>query len=122
MEETAEELRELQALIDRSFANAGPHLLAIMTPQRRPTAGQVVHHLQGIKHVSLGTVTARGEPRVAPLDAYFVRGHFVVSTGGRSMRLRHMRARPAVSLSHVVGDDVAVVVDGRAVVIERGDP
>jgi hypothetical protein len=29
--------------------------------------------------------------------------------------------RPAVSLTHVVGDDVAVVVNGRAVVIERGD-
>jgi hypothetical protein len=92
-----------------------------MTPQRRLTAGQVVQYLQGIKHVSLGTVTARGEPRVAPLDAYFVHGRFVVSTGGRSMRLRHMRARPAVSLSHVVGDDVAVVVNGRAVIIEHGD-
>jgi hypothetical protein len=122
VEETAAELRKLQALIDRSFANAGPHLLAIMTPQRRLTAGQVVQYLQGIKHVSLGTVTARGEPRVAPLDAYFVHGRFVMSTGGRSMRLRHMRARPAVSLSHVVGDDVAVVVNGRAVVIERDDP
>ena len=121
MEETAEELRELQTLIDRSFANAGPHLLAIMTPQRRLTARQVVQYLRGIKHVSLGTVNARGEPRVAPLDAYFVHGRFVVSTGGRSMRLRHMRARPAVSLSHVVGDDVAVVVNGRAVIIERGD-
>ena len=92
-----------------------------MTAQRRLTARQVVQYLQGIKHVSLGTVTARGEPRVAPLDAYFVRGRFVMSTCGRSMRLRHMRARPAVSLSHVVGDDVAVVVNGRAVVIERDD-
>jgi hypothetical protein len=48
VEETAEELRELQTLIDRSFANAGPHLLAIMTPQRRLTAGQVVQYLEGI--------------------------------------------------------------------------
>ena len=122
MEETADELRELQTLIDRSFAAAGPHLLAIMTPERRLTAGQVAQYLQGIMQVSLGTVTARGEPRVAPLDAYFVHGRFVMSTGGRSARLRHMRARPAVSLSHVVGDEIAIVVNGRAVIVERGDP
>ncbi len=122
MFETAQELDELQALIDRSFAGAGPHLLAIMTPDRRLTARQVARYLDGIKHVSLATVTARGEPRVAPLDSLFVRGRFVVSTGGRSIRLRHMRSRPAVSLSHVVGDDVALVVNGRAVIIERGDP
>jgi uncharacterized pyridoxamine 5'-phosphate oxidase family protein len=120
--ETTEELAELQALIDRSFEHAGPHLLAIMKPERRLNARQVVRYLDGIKHVALGTVTAKGEPRVAPLDSLFVHGRFVVSTGGRSVRLRHMRVRPAVSLTHVVGDDVAVVVNGTAVVIERGDP
>jgi uncharacterized pyridoxamine 5'-phosphate oxidase family protein len=119
--ETPEELTALQALIDRSFDAAGPHLLSIMTPERRLNARQVVRYLDGIKHVALGTVTAKGEPRVAPLDSLFVHGRFVVSTGGRSVRLRHMRVRPAVSLTHVVGDDVAMVVNGRAVVIERGD-
>jgi Pyridoxamine 5'-phosphate oxidase len=118
--ETADELDELQALIDRSFANAGPHLLAIMTPERRLNAPQVVRYLDGIKHISLATVTARGEPRVAPLDSYFVHGRFVASTGGRSIRLGHMRTRSAVSLAHVVGDEVAVVVNGRAEIIERG--
>jgi hypothetical protein len=120
--ETPAELEELQRLIDRSFAGAGPHLLAIMTPERRLNARQVVRYLDGIKHISLATVTARGEPRVAPLDAYFVHGRFVASTGGRSIRLRHMRARPAVSLTHVVGDDVAFVVNGRAEIVERGQP
>lgn len=122
MYETPQELEELQALIDRSFAGAGPHLLKIMTPERRLTARQVVRYMDGIKHISLGTVTARGEPRVAPLDSYFVHGRFVASTGGRSIRLSHMRARPPVSLAHVVGDDIALVVNGRAVIIERGQP
>ena len=121
MYETPQELAELQALIDRSFAGAGPHLLSIMKPERRLTARQVARYLDGIKHISLATVTARGEPRVAPLDSCFVHGRFVASTGGRSVRLRHMRARPAVSLAHVVGDDIAVVVNGRAEIIERGD-
>ena len=122
MYETPEELDELQTLIDRSFAGAGPHLLAIMTPERRLTARQVVRYMDGIKHISLGTVTASGEPRVAPLDSYLVHGRFVASTGGDSIRLRHMRARPPVSLAHVVGDDIALVVNGRAEIIERGQP
>jgi uncharacterized pyridoxamine 5'-phosphate oxidase family protein len=120
--ETDDEVASLQALIDRSFAAAGPHLLAIMKPQRRLRATQVVRYLEGIKHVALATVTARGEPRVAPLDSLFLHGRFVVTTGGRSRRLGHLRARPAVSLTHVVGDDVAVVVNGRAVIVERADP
>jgi hypothetical protein len=52
--ETPGELDELQALIDRSFAGAGPHLLAIMIPERRLTARQVVRYMDGIKHISLG--------------------------------------------------------------------
>ena len=122
MYETPAEIEELQALIDRSFAGAGPHLLRIMTPERRLTARQVVRYMDGIKHISLGTVTARGEPRVAPLDSYLVHGRFVASTGRGSIRLGHMRARPAVSLAHVVGDDIALVVNGRALIIERGHP
>jgi uncharacterized pyridoxamine 5'-phosphate oxidase family protein len=120
--ESDDELLQLQELIDRSFAGAGPHLLAIMKPERRLTARQVVRYLDGIKHVALGTVTAKGEPRVAPLDSLFVHGRFVVSTGGRSVRLGHLRRRPAVSLTHLVGDDIALVVNGRAHIIERGDP
>jgi uncharacterized pyridoxamine 5'-phosphate oxidase family protein len=120
--ESDDELLQLQELIDRSFAGAGPHLLAIMKPERRLTARQVVRYLDGIKHVALGTVTAKGEPRVAPLDSLFVRGRFVVSTGGRSVRLGHLRQRPAVSLTHLLGDDIALVVNGRARIIERDDP
>jgi hypothetical protein len=77
--ETPQELEELQALIDRSFAGAGPHLLRIMKPERRLTARQVVRYLDGIKHISLATVTARGEPRVARSTA-------TSSTGASSPR------------------------------------
>ena len=67
MLESEDEIRELQALIDRTFAQANPHLAAIVKPERRLTARQVVRYLQGTK-VALGTVNERGEPRVAPLD------------------------------------------------------
>jgi hypothetical protein len=45
-----------------------------------------------------------------------------VGTGGAALRLRHLRRRPAVSLAYFAGDEVAVTVHGRAVLLEQGDP
>jgi hypothetical protein len=120
--ETSDDLAWLQALIDRTLERANPHLLAIVKPERRLTAHQVVTYLQGTKHVAFATVNERGEPRVAPLDGVFVRGRFTVSTGARAARLRHLRANPACSAVHVVGDDIAVVAHGHATILEEGDP
>jgi len=121
MFESEGEVRQLQALIDRTLARANPHLLNIVKPGRRLTARQVVRYLQGTKHVAFGTVNERGEPRVAPLDGVFVHGRFTVSTGGRAARLRHLRANPACSAAHVDGDTVGIVVHGHATIIGRGD-
>jgi hypothetical protein len=120
--ETDDDIAWLQALIDRTLAHANPHLLGIVKPERRLSARQVVTYLQGTKHVAFATVNERGQPRVAPLDGVFVRGRFTVSTGGRAARLRHLRANPACSAAHVVGDDVAVVAHGHAAILQQGDP
>ena len=106
MFETKAEIDALQALLDRSFAAAGPHLADIVTAERRLSALQVAAYLQGVKHVSFATVTSRCEPMVAPLDGWFVHGQFIVSTGGSAVRVQHIRRNPAVSLAHVVGDDI----------------
>jgi uncharacterized pyridoxamine 5'-phosphate oxidase family protein len=121
MFESDGEVRKLQALLDRTLTHANPHLLRIVKPERRLTARQVVHYLQGTKHVAFGTVNERGEPRVAPLDGVFVRGRFTVSTGGRAARLRHLRANPACSAAHMDGDTVGIVVHGRATIIGQGE-
>jgi uncharacterized pyridoxamine 5'-phosphate oxidase family protein len=121
MYESEEDVRELQALIDRTFARANPHLAGIVKPERRLTARQVVRYLQGTKHVAFATVNERGEPRVAPLDGVFIRGRFTVGTGGRAARLRHLRANPACSAAHMDGDTVGIVVHGRATIFGRGD-
>jgi uncharacterized pyridoxamine 5'-phosphate oxidase family protein len=94
----------------------------IMEPEYRLSARQVATYLQDTKHVAMATVTARGEPRVSPVDALFIRGRFYISTGGSSLRVRHLRVRPSISITHFVGDEIAVVVHGRATLIERGDP
>src|SRR5215831_15383704 len=122
MYESDDDIRELQALLDRTFAAANPHLAQIVKPERRLNARQVVRYLQGTKHVAFGTVNERGEPRVAPLDGVFIRGRFTVSTGGRAARLRHLRANPACSAAHVDGDTIGIVAHGHATIIGQDDP
>src|SRR3954468_12344667 len=121
MFESEADVRELQALIDRTFERANPHLAGIVKPERRLSARQVVRYLQGPKPVAFATVNAKGEPRVSPLDGVFVRGRFTVSTGGGAARLAHLRADPACSATHMDGDNVGIVVHGHATIIGRDD-
>ncbi len=121
MDETPAELADLQELIDRSFASAGDHLRAIVRPERRLTARQVAAYLQGVKHLAVATVTASGQPRVAPVDGLFWHGYFHFSTAASSVRARHLTARPAVSAAHVVADQVAFWTYGRAQLVRPGD-
>ena len=58
MHETAADLAALQELLDRSYANAGAHLLRIHTPERRLTAEQLCERLQGMCLLALATVSA----------------------------------------------------------------
>lgn len=122
MHETPAELVDLQALIDRSFATAGAHLASIITPDRRLSAEEVTAYLVGNKHLAVATVTATGEPRVGAVDGLFLHGAFWFSTSGDSVRIRHLEARPAVSATHFVGDDIAITAHGTAYVIRGGTP
>src|SRR6185503_3009123 len=97
------------------------HLTAIVKPERRLSARQVVRYLHGTKHVAFATVNERGEPRGAPLDGVFVHGRFTVSTGGETARLRQLRANSACRAAHMDGDVVGIVVHGHAAIIRRGD-
>jgi hypothetical protein len=123
--ETPDDLERLQGLLDRSRAQAGAHLKGIFegTGMYRPiSADDLAARLTGVRHVALATVTARGEPRVAPTDGLFFRGMFHVGLPGNSFRLRHMKARPAVSATHFVGEEIAVWMHGRAELMQQGHP
>ncbi len=67
-------------------------------------------------------MTAKGEPRVAPVGAILHRAAFHVPTALHARRVTHIRKRPAVSLTHFVLDDIAVIVHGRASLLEKTDP
>ncbi len=122
MNETPEELERLQALLDRSAAGAGPHLSGIITGERRLGAADLVGRLRGMVLLVVATVTADGRPLLGPVDGYFLHGAFHFSSGRDSVRIRHLRARPAVSASHVPGESLAVTVHGRADLYELNDP
>jgi len=122
MHETAEDLAELQGLLDRSFAGAGSHLLSIFDAERRLNAQQLSEILTGVRVLNLATVTAKGEPRVGPVDGHFHRGRFYFGSSPDSVRFRHIRARPAVSAAHTTGEQLAVIVHGTAAVIDMSSP
>jgi nitroimidazol reductase NimA-like FMN-containing flavoprotein (pyridoxamine 5'-phosphate oxidase superfamily) len=118
MRETAEDLAALQQLLDASYASAGEHLLRIHTPERRLTAEQVAERLPGMRLLALATSTADGRPIVGPVDSIFFRGAFVFGSSPDSVRFRHIRARPAVSATHLPGEELSVTVHGRAVAVD----
>ena len=89
--ETPADLAALQDLLDRSAAAGGPHLLSIMTPDRRLSAEEVCSRLVGMKLLALATVTADGRPLVGPVDGIFYRGAFYFGSSPDSVRFRHIR-------------------------------
>jgi hypothetical protein len=122
MYETAEDLIELQGLLDRSFARAGSHLLSIFNAERRLNAAQLSEILFGVRVLNLATVTAKGEPLVGPVDGHFHRGRFFFGSSPESVRFRHIRARPAVSAAHTIGEQLAVIVHGQAKLLDISSP
>ena len=113
-----EDIAELQALLDRSYAQAGPHLLRIHTPERRLSAEALAERLTGMTLLTLATVTADGRPITGPVDGIFFRGAFHFGSSPDSVRFRHIKVRPQVSATHLPGEELGVTVHGRAVPVD----
>jgi hypothetical protein len=119
MHETPTDLRQLQDLLDRSFASQGEHMRSIITPDRRISAGELADHLTGMRLLSLATVTRDGRPRNAPVDGFFFRGAWWFGSAPHSLRFRHIRARPQVSATHLEGETLGIIVHGKAEIIDQ---
>ena len=122
MLETPDEIDRLQELLDRSAAGAGPHLRGIITDERRLSALRLCQVLSGMRLLVVATVAADGRPLVGPVDGYFLHGSFYFSSGRTSVRMRHLAVRPAVSATHIPGEELAVTVHGRAELFDLRDP
>jgi hypothetical protein len=119
MKETPEDIVALQALLDRSYEGAGEHLLSIHTPNWRVSAERLVELLQGMCVLDLATITAKGEPRIGPVDGFFYRGRWYFGSSPTSMRARHLAKRPQVSAAHTRGEELSVIVHGNAVPMDK---
>ena len=104
MHETRKDLRELQRILDESYAAAGDHLRAMLVPELRSSAEDLADALTGIFVINLAVVTAKCEPLVAPVDGLFYRGRLWFGLPPGSERVRHVRARPAVSATQIEGE------------------
>jgi hypothetical protein len=121
--ETPADLRRLQELLDGSVERAGAFLRsAFEMPERSLSAPRLAARLDGMLTVALATTTANGEPRVAPIGAFFLHGTFFVPTVAESARARHLARRPGVSLTYYEGTELAVIVHGRAAIVGEDDP
>jgi hypothetical protein len=120
--ETPDDRRALAALLDGSYARAGAHLRSIFTPELRVHADELVELMPGMQLLALATVTARCEPRVAPVDGLFFRGQLWFGSSPDSVRFSHLRARPQVSATHIRGEELAVVAHGVATRIDVAAP
>jgi pyridoxine/pyridoxamine 5'-phosphate oxidase len=112
VKETAAEVTELQQLLDAAYQRSTEHLRSIITGPRRLDAEALVRVLTGMCTLNVATVTARGEPRISAVDGHFLHARWVFSTAGSAAKARHLRARPAASISYVDGERIGVFTHG----------
>jgi pyridoxine/pyridoxamine 5'-phosphate oxidase len=123
MRETADDLERLQRLLDDSVERASPFLRSsFQLPERSLDASSLAARLDGSLTVALATVTARGEPRVAPINAFFLRAAFYMPTVAESARARHLARRPAASLTYFERTSLAVIAHGIVEIIPAEHP
>jgi len=122
MHERPDDLTELQRVIDASYETAGEHLRQIHAPERRLDAAGVAGALTGMCLLVLSTTTRDGRPVTGPVDGVFHRGRFHFGSSPDSIRFRHIRERPEVSVTHLPGEHLAVTVHGTAEIIDVDAP
>lgn len=114
MYETADEIAALDVLLRDSLRSSTEHLRSIVVEGDRTLDGsQTCRVLTGMRTLALATVTANGEPRISGVDGHFLHARWVFTTSATSAKVRHLRSRPAVSVAHIVGDDLGVFCHGR---------
>jgi general stress protein 26 len=112
MKEGPADIDELQQLLDRSLAGASEHMRSIIRADRAVPAPDLVQRLTGMRTLALSTVSAAGRPRVSAVDGHLLRGRWVFTTSGSSVKASDMRTRPHVSAAYLEGDSFGVFTHG----------
>jgi pyridoxine/pyridoxamine 5'-phosphate oxidase len=122
MKETSEEVTELQRLLDAAYERSTAHLRTIITDPRKLDAQDLTKVLTGMCTLNLATVTANGEPRISAVDGHFLHARWVFTTSGTAAKARHLRARPAASISYVDGERIGVFSHGQVEFLDSAHP
>ena len=122
MREEPADLDWLQDLLDRSLAGASEHLRSIIRPGRAVPAAALAERLTGMRTLALSTVSAAGQPRISGVDGHLLRGRWVFTTSGTSVKAGDLRSRPAVSAAYLEGDSFGVFTHGTAEFLPAAHP
>ncbi len=122
MYEDPADITWLQEVLDRSLARASDHLHSIITPKRAVPAARLAELLTGMRTLALSTVSGAGRPRVSGVDGHLLRGRWVFTTSGSSVKAADLRSRPAVSAAYLEGDTFGVFTHGDAEFLGSGHP
>lgn len=118
MYETSADLQRLQAILDASIERATPFLRSsLQMPEKSFSAESLCNYLQDMIIGAFATITATGEPRVAPIGAIFYRGRFYIPTVQSAIRTRHIKQRSGVSFTHYDGTQIAIIIHGHGTII-----
>jgi general stress protein 26 len=117
VKENEADVAELQRLLDRSRTGASEHLRSIIGPDRAATAADLVSRLSGMRTIVLATVSPGGRPRVSAVDGHLLRGRWVFTTSGSSVKATDIRSRPSVSAAYLEGESFGVFTHGTAEVL-----
>ena len=123
MRESREEMRDLQALIERSHARTRPHMRGIIHPGKYSlSAGQVVNLLGGMRTIAVAAPAPNGDPLVGPMDGWFLHGKFFFSSSDDAIRIRGLRRRPRASIAYFEGERFLLNAHGHAELMYAGHP
>jgi Pyridoxamine 5'-phosphate oxidase len=122
MYEDAADIAWLQQLLDASLAGASEHMRSIIRPGRAVSAADLVERLSGMRTLALSTVSAAGRPRISGVDGHLLRGRWVFTTSGSSVKAADIRSRPAVSAAYLEGDIFGVFTHGDAEFLAADNP
>ena len=112
MREAELQIRTVQALLDASYGAAGPHVQATIEAHRRLSAEAMLERLDGMRYFVVATVSPDGRPFTGPVDAFWIHGELWFSSAPESLKVRHLRARPACSATYVDGLRTLVITHG----------
>jgi hypothetical protein len=114
-EESAANLADLQAIIDRSTRTATPSVAdSVAYPERQMTAAEFVEFWSSVRLVAMATVGAQGQPHLAPVHAQIAGTSLKLVIYDNTIRRADLARNPRVGFTTWNDVGAAVIVYGRA--------